>query len=219
MNFGEFKALLLDFLRADADTTYPDSLLFQAYELAADAINPWIPCQAVADLTSGSTNEIDLPIDLWKIEAVQDYETGEFLPRFLLSPRMPLPPVTTTPYLGGEKLSWSEFPRGKLYFSMTPEESKVFRLFYCRHYGKPSNEQDDSFVLETPTAALSGIIYFAASHCVMPHSIVSSQIRQFNTRVDAGTPVDNVLENTVKMLRTMFMQEMDRLPKYSGAAQ
>jgi hypothetical protein len=69
------------------------------------------------------------------------------------------------------------------------------------------------FQFDFPRYAANGVVLWAAANCVVPSSVASSQIRQFNLRVDSGTPVDNALEQSARFIRQLFVDEMSRMPK------
>jgi hypothetical protein len=227
--YGQFATLLLNTLGAPEDTTYSDQLLYEATALAMDAILPWIPNQKVTTLTSGSTAVIALPVDCYEVEAVVDDYDGSVLERITLTPkaRRPLTSQTSTKQTAYD---WLEYPRGYLNFTMVPTKpssgvddegvplttTRTFVVYYKAYWSKPSSSADVNFTLPVPDAVIAGMLYWAAAHCIIPSSNISSQIRQFGTKVDSGTPVDNVLENSAMFLRKMFVEEMNRLPKHRG---
>jgi hypothetical protein len=229
--FGEFKTLLLHALGAEPNTTYSDALLWDATCGALDAILPWCPNQKYDVLTSGSGSEIELPSDCYEVEAVVDIYSGIVLERAILVPGKSRPTANVakrSPY------DWMEYPRGFLNFSITPEgpvgttvdetgvvtsgSGREFGVYYKAIWPKPANSSDDSFAMPMPQISRTGMIFWASAYAVTASGVVSSQIRQFNTKVDSGTPEDNVLEETVKHLRALFIEEMNRLPKYRGHA-
>lgn len=232
ITLGDFKAWVVAALGSQEDVTYTDELIFDGLCLALDAIMPWVPNQKVVTLTSGSGPEIALPDDCYYPEVVVDLEAGLVLERVTLSPGKGRPKA------GESKSSaydWMEYPRGYIHFSVTPETGQVaydeygqpiatsgsgreFSLYYQAYWSKPTSKDDDSFILPMPSMALNGVLYWTCAHCVIPGAATSAQIRQFNTKVDSGVPTDNALENIAKFLRQLFVEEMNRLPKYRGHA-
>jgi hypothetical protein len=231
ITFGSFKTMLLATLGAVEGTTYGDDLLWNAACLAEDAILPWVPNQKFVELTSGSGPTLAVPSDCFNIEAVVDGIDGTVLERVTLIPGRKRPVAGTTKV---SSYDWFEYPKGYINFGVTPVNPNVqvvdengvassgsarpFTVYYQGAWEKPESETDDTFILPVPDVAITGMLYWAAAHCLIPSSNVSSQIRQFNTRVDSGTPVDNVLQESAAFLRKIFIEEMNRLPKYRGVA-
>jgi hypothetical protein len=229
--YAQFKATILNALGATEGTTYSDELIYDAVRLASDAILPWVPNQKYVTLTSGSDAALALPGDCYQVDAVVDNYDSLVLERMTLSPgkrRRNSDSNLSTPY------DWMEYPRGYINFTIAPTDpdsitidengisvaavGREFTIYYQAYWSKPSSETDDAFVLPMPSAALNGMLYWACAHCMVPGSVTSAQIRQFNTKVDSGSPVDNTLEAMAKYLRAMFVEEMNRLPKYRGSA-
>jgi len=231
VTFGSFRTMLLATLGAAEGTTYSDELLWDATCLAINAVTPWVPNAKWTTLTSGSGPTLALPNDCYVVEAVVDGYDGRVLERVTLTPGKYRPIAGQThsaPY------DWFEYPKGYLNFGVAPENPDVqvidengvatsgsgreFIVYYQAIWGKPASETDDLFILPVPDAAIVGMLYWAAAHCLVPSSNVSAQIRQFNTRVDSGSPADNVLQESATFLRKLFVEEMNRLPKYRGVA-
>lgn len=221
LNYADLKGMLLHTLGATEGTTYSDALLYESVINAFDAILPWVPNQAIADLTSGSGMDMTMPDDCYRIEAVYDLEDGLVLERTHITANKQMPKQSQTTRTG--PYNWVEYPKNHINFLQIPYsnvgagvEGRDFRVFYIAYWDKPTDKDDDTFVLTFPVSALAGVLYWAAAHCLVPGATVSSQIRQFNTRVDSGQPTDNVLEQEIKFLRGMFLDEMNRQPKYIG---
>jgi hypothetical protein len=58
------------------------------------------------------------------------------------------------------------------------------------------------------------MVYYTASHCLLPRSVNSAQIRQFNQRVDSGNPEHNPLKAESEWLLQRFYAEMKLMPSY-----
>lgn len=210
--FGEFKALVALSLSDPTYDLYSEELIYRATLGAINAVMPYCPKPKVETITGdGLLDSFELPSDIYKLEAIQDVSAGLFLDRAILAPGQARNANNRSP------INWLEYPRGYMYFSRIPELSAVYRVYYQTYYNVPSSSSDDSFVFETPKSAMFGMLYWAMAHCIVPGSISSAQIRQFNTRLDSGTPVDNVLEASARFCRALFIDEMNRQPKYFGA--
>lgn len=214
--FGDFSNRLLHALGAEANTTYSPDLIWESCVNALNAILPWCPNLQVATLTVlANTKTVALPSGCWRIEAVQDDTTGLIMPRFDLRPGQ----VRRNASDRKNFSDWMEYPKGSVYLSNATETDKTLTVYYIATWAKPANKADTTFVIPAPEGAMTGMVYYAASHCLVPGSVNSAQIRQFNTKVDSGTPVDNSLEVEAKFLRLLFIEEMKSLPKYVGAIQ
>jgi hypothetical protein len=221
MDFGSFKEMLLTTLQATAETTYSSELLFHSTGLAMQAILPWCANPLVDTLISDGSNTLDLPTGVYRVEAIEDLAENVILPKLLLTPG-PRPSPEMPMAAGGRRVApatWIEYPKGKIRLSLRPEAGHEFLLYYLGSFGQPDNADDDDFIFETPDSVLNGILYYAASHAIVPSAIGSAQIRQFNTKIDSGKPVDNVLEQASRYMRVLFLEEMNRQPKYVGAVQ
>lgn len=205
--YGDFKELVSQSLNDLELVTYNDELIFSATIGAMEAILPWCPKNSLTTVVGNGVNDtFALPWNAYRLNAVQSVATGIFLSRAQ---------IVSGKARGGISgvVDWLEYPRGYLYMSEIPSENIEYRLYYEAHYSMPANASDESFVMETPKSALMGMCYWACSHCVVPYSIASAQIRQFSTKVDSGSPTDNVLEQSARFLRALFIDEMNRQPK------
>src|SRR5512146_998807 len=214
LTFSDFKDLVYTVLD-DANQTgqYSDVLVFHATVGALYAILPWCPKPALQVYTGdGTTYRFDLPIDLYRIEAVQDVDSGLFLNRALFSPGQ-YRQTATTP----TNTNWLIYPKGKLWINKVYELDKQVNLYYQAYYTAPISESDDAFVFETPRSAVPGMVYWAAAHCLFPKSTSGAVLNAVKTRIDSGTPLDNVLQQAAEFYRRLFIDEMNRQPKYIGA--
>jgi hypothetical protein len=225
MIFGDFKIRLRSLLQEPegdgTGTTYPNQILFEATCAAIDAVLPWCPNLKIASLVSeGTSKSVPLPADCYRIEAVEDAR-NIMLPKAVLTPGSirPAEGTSTTASIEIQPADWIEFPTGYLRFSLLPSSGEAFRLYYQAYFAHPADEDDDDFELTVPQSVLTAMLYYAAAHSILPSSVASAQIRQFNTRIDSGQPVDNVLEQSARFFRQLFIDEMSRQPRYIGIPQ
>ena len=225
MIFGDFKIRLRSLLQepddGSSESTYPNQLLYEATCAAVDAVLPWCPNLKIDALVSdGTSKSIALPADCYRIEAIED-SRNIMLHKAVLTPGSirPAEDTSTTASINIQPADWIVFPTGYLRLSLLPSDDEAFQLYYQAYYEHPEDEDDDDFVLTVPQSVLTGMLYFAAAHCILPSSVASAQIRQFNTRVDSGQPVDNVLEQSARFFRQLFIDEMSRQPRYIGVPQ
>lgn len=179
-----------------------------------DAILPWVPKTALVTLTSGSNGFLfALPADCYSVQSVLIVETNVFVPKATLSPRSSWTQGIQTDN------NWIDYPMGYLTFSEEIEEGETIQVFYHAFWTKPSSPPAAAFVIEVPTYAHQGMVYYAASQVMMQQATGSGGIRQFNTRVDSGTPEDNPLLVLSQRFLERFYQEMKMMPPYTKVGQ
>jgi hypothetical protein len=213
VKFEDFRAMILNTLKADEDSTYSDELIHEATCLAIDAILPWIPKAALTTITAdGLLDRFPLPADCYAIEAIQDVTTGTFVEKDLIQPGK----MRNSAQGDRNLFTWLEFPRGSLYLSKVLDQGREIRVYYTAYFNKPSTKDDLDFELETPRYALAGMLYWACAHCVIPFSTSAAQVRNWNQKIDSGKPTDNPLEANARFYRQLFIDEMTRVPKVVG---
>lgn len=216
MNFGEFRTLVLNILKASADTTYPNALLYDAACGAQVAILPWVPCRKIATLTAtASQDTFELPADCYSVETLQDVESGVIMERAVFQPGKTRNALSNSRSSG---FDWIEYPAGSVFLSRPMDLGAQIRLYYIAHYDNPADADDDSFTLQVPRYAIIGMAYYAAAHAVLPSAVAAGQIGQFKQRIDSGTPTDNPMAELSRFFRQLFIEEMNRLPRYPGAS-
>lgn len=185
-----------------AGSSHSASLLLASVSAAIDAILPWMPKASVATLTGDSaTTVFDLPTDLYRLEAVwysNDYffkSATQFVPRYQFA----------NP---DGQIDYIEYPEGKITFSIPPAGD--IKIYYSAVWAKPAADDDD---LETPAIAYTGISLYAASHCLLPDAVAAANVRQYGTKIDAGTPIHNPVADMSKSLLARFEEEMRKLPE------
>lgn len=170
---------------------------------ALDAILPWVPKKAIATIPSG-TEVYVLPDDVYDVEAVFDKNAGIIIPMLQLEPG----DVFLSDY-------WLSFPSGSLTFNAALANDCI--LHYLTYWDKPETEQDLTGDFEPPAVCMTPITYYAAAYVLLPSSVQSAEIRQFNVKADSGNPEHNPIEQSVKFLLALFRQGMDAIPSYQRA--
>lgn len=193
-------------------TGYDPELINDALCMAFDAILPWMPKTATITLTGdGSVTSFTLPSHLYEIEAIVSNQ-GEVLPRSLLS---------VGQHIGTRSQNindWLEYPTGKVSFSKVPVKDETLTVYYLAHWNKPTTETEKDAIMEPPERATIGIALYAAAYAIFPSAVGASEIRQFNTRIDSGTPEQNPMQKTALYILDLFQREMSRHPKHQKAA-
>jgi hypothetical protein len=198
----------------DADAaTYGDELCYDGIVAAHDAILPWVPKQSITTVTAGSDGLLfALPADTYIVQAVQIESSGEFVPKANFAPRS----IRRSDYLAQD---WIEYPSRYVSLANSLSEGSKVNIYYLAYWDKPANAENGTFVLTVPPMAHQGLVYYAASHVLLPSAVNSASIRQFNQRIDSGTPEDNPLKTESKYLLERFMNEMKMMPPYAKVGQ
>lgn len=190
------------------------SLMYDAVCMAHDALLPWVPRCELSVFTAGSDGaNFALPADLYQIDAVQDTNTGLFIPKATLAPR-----GTRSVGVYADN-DWAEYPTGTLTLARAISEGQQLTVYYRAYWTKPANEDDTTFVITVPSVAIAGLIYWACAHCQLARSTNASFLAQFKTRVDSGNPEDNPLEQSAKFFLNRFQQVMNNMPPYTKVVQ
>ncbi len=142
-----------------------------------------------------------LPADLIDIEAVRETENNVLLPRLNLSAGQVFTDRTGN--------GWTPYPEGSITFANPVLESTI-EIFYSAVWSKPLLEAD---TLEVPSIAHTAVLLYAASYCILTESSGAARLRQYNTRVDSGTPTDNPLENLSVLMLKRYELEIQRIPQ------
>jgi hypothetical protein len=154
----------------------PASLLLDAIQAASIAVSQrvWKP-QTLA--IAAAATDVDLPDGILDVEGVLDIKNNAFLSRAQIIEGSTSDRGTT----------WTEFPYGKISFSDALEEGGV--LYYSSTWSVPDSIVDTD-TLDPPTKLSLAMSYYGACYCMMARASGSSDIRQFGTKVDSGTPTD-----------------------------
>jgi len=187
---------------------FSEDLLKDGIHAALDAILPWVPMRATVTLavTSGSNGNMEyaLPDDCYGIEGVYDID-GVPIRYARLDPEM---------YRGdaSQEQDWIEYPIGHLLFSK--EVTDDLTVFYVAYWPKPTTSNS---YIAVPNHLVTALSLYATAYSLIPGGISSATIRQFNQRVDSGTPEDNPLGTRVEKLLRLFEIEMNRYPPHLRA--
>ena len=205
---GEFRGKILRLLGdVDADG-YSEDLLLDAIVSSHTAVLPWRP-KAMKDESTviGDGTDVDfaLPSDLVEVQAVIVQDTGEVLPQAVFSPGS---------YHGtgiSPTNDWILYPEGYITFSKAIADGGVYSAFWTAPTAMDNDTLDAD--LEVPDVLITGMVYYAASHALMPSAVGAAELRQFGTRPDTGNPEHNPVRDAVTYLLSAFNREMNRLPE------
>jgi hypothetical protein len=203
--FGDLKRKILLLLADEADEespvgggTYSAALLQDAVHAALNAICQRVWKSSVA-VTEEDVSTFGLPSDVIDVEAVYDTKLGIFIPRI----QMQVGQAFGHP--NGN--AWHLFPSGTLAFINNVIDGAT--VYYSARWAKPTRDND---LLEPPDSALTCLILYSASYCVLTDIASSGSIRQFNTKVDSGVPTDIPAKVVSDFLLARFEIELKRVP-------
>jgi len=187
--------------------TFSDQLLLDGINAGMKAIVPWLPKKKVAQcLTSGSM--VALPDDVYLVDALYSPDNSYWLPHMTI--RSGPAPSASLPM-------WMEYPNG--YISLTSEnlDGKYLDVYYFSDWVEATTTGSATESLDTPSFADLAIVYYACSYCLVSGAMQSSQLRQFNTKIDSGNPDDNPLKEMSIVLMQRFMNEVKLFPPIEKA--
>jgi hypothetical protein len=210
--FSDLRLRILRMLNDPDGEGNTDALIMDAINAAFDAILPWTPKTATSQITGdGSAVEFALPADCYEVEALVVNDTGEHLPRAILAPGQTR--GTYTPNTN----DFLEYPSGSITLSKNLDTDEIYDLFYLAHWTKIANSDGWDSIIEVPSRAETGIVLYASAYLLLPQGVSAAEIRQFNTRVDSGTPEQNPMQKTALWMIELFQREMNRHPKHQKA--
>lgn len=193
-----------------AAARYGDELIYDGVVAAHEAILPWVPKFMSITVTAGSDGQtITLPSDVYAVQALRRVENGAFIRKANMAPGT----VRHTDL--DQAIDWIEYPAGYLNLSPDVDAGEEFILYYHAYWNIPASASDTSFVLEVPRCAHQGLIFYACAVALTPSSVNSASIRQFNLRIDSGTPEDNPLKAEADYMLKRFYQEMKMMPPFT----
>lgn len=179
------------------------SILMDGITAALKAVSSRIWKPATFEIGGGVTSS-DLPADLIDIEGVKDLTSGAFVPKIPLS-------------IGGTfKNGWMLYPVNTITFLNTLETNGA-RIYYSAVWATP--EEDlytpiiDDVVLDIPAILAVPVSFYATGYCMLERASESAVLRQYNTKVDSGQPIDNPLKDMANEFFRLFDVEMKRYPQ------
>lgn len=169
---------------------------------ALESVLPWVFKRSVETLTAdGILTSFALPLDLYRIVAVFDTDSGIYIPKNILS-------SGESP---GHDLEsnqdWMEYPEGYLSLANAPDGDMIL------HYGAVWDVPvDDDDVIEPPEWIHRALVFYAASYILLDRATAAANIRQWNVEVDSGTPIMNPMRDMSTYFLERFRIEMERVP-------
>jgi hypothetical protein len=205
---GNLRDRILRLVDDPSGIGYNDIAIRDALASAQDAILPWIPKLQTSTIVGTGASSYLLPTELYEVQSVVDVITGQSLNRATLSPNS----------YHGDTIEatndWILYPSGYISFSKELAVGINYTLYYTARYNELDDPLNTLEVIEPPSWTIVALCYYAASILLVPEAVSASTIRQFNTRVDSGTPEHNPMQKSVTFLQNLFIQEMNRNPKF-----
>lgn len=190
-----------------SNVTFTDQLVIDGVNAGLSALMPWLPNKKVAScLTSGSL--VSLPDGVYLVDALYLPESSYWLKHLS---------IKTGPSENLAYPSWFEYPNGYVSLSDDSIDGKYVDVYYFTNWTEITTSGSNTDNLETPPFANLALIYYAASYCLASGAMQSSQLRQFNTKIDSGTPEDNPLKEMSIVMMQRFMNEVKTFPPLEKA--
>ena len=204
-SFGNLKALVVRLVADEisptasviSGMTTPSELLSDAISAGLKAILPWVWKTATYPIIAAAT-DLDLPGDLYRIEGVYDDSLNAYLNENIITAGLP--------FASESGNMWIEYPEGHITFLDDLPDGGT--LYYAAYWAEP--KLDDEYI-EAPPVVIPGLAFYAASYCLLPRATASATLRQFNVKVDSGTPTENPIMDMSNAFMKRFEIEMGRV--------
>jgi len=204
---SELTLLVENLLSSAVENTNVSDLIFDGIVSSHRAILPYVP-NIKETVISGSDGRVfTLPDDVYFVESVYDLSTTSILDKARLTPGSRWGSSTSSETL------WMNIPNG--YISLNRALSPIsydLGIIYSALWEAPASAADTTFVITVPEYAIFGMALFATSYVLAVISTDTSMLRQYNTRIDSGNPIDNPLQNSSEFIKRRFIEEMSRMP-------
>lgn len=206
--YGDVRGRVLRLLKDETGSQFSSELVYDSVLAAHRAILPWVPKFQTATYTSSGSDVFALPSDIYRIESVQD-DSGVFLAKATMAPS-----IQNTSL---RKNVWIDYPTNHISFVSEVPAGDNFTVYYQAYWTEPSSGSDS--LIEVPRHAEVGLVYYACAHTLLSKSTAAASLRQFNNKVDSGTPTDNPVKDMVELFMARFHQEMKTMPSFTRATQ
>lgn len=209
---GELRNRVLRLLDDPDGANYTPELQLDAICAAHDAILPWQPKTEIANLAGNSVLTVfALPTEVYEVEACVVRSSGENLPQAFF-----IPGKFRGAGLGATN-DWLEYPHGQLTFSKAIPAGETYDVYYTAHWSHPDSTWADTMPLEPPEFVMVAMSLYAASYAILPAAVSVSEVRQWATKVDSGTPEHNPMQKSSDYLLKLFIAEIGRHPRHQRA--
>lgn len=107
-------------------------------------------------------------------------------------------------------LSYSEWPQGTLLLSSLPSGTSTLYVRYFATYPHPVADSDPILI---PLWARHAVAHLIGAYAMTSVSVNAGNIRQWNTKQDSGTPIQNPLETQQKTLMELYERSIARVTR------
>jgi len=178
-------------------------MILDGINAGINAIMPWLPKREVQSIVVTGGSLIELPSDVYQVEAVYSRSDNYWLEELAIKPGS----------LGSPSVpKWYQYPSGFITLTLDRAD-ETMDVYYFTNWQSITTSGSPTENLETPQFVDVALIYYACSYCLASGAMQSSQLRQFNTRIDSGNPEDNPLLQMSNVLMTRFLNEVKMFPK------
>lgn len=210
VSLSEIKLELLRLLGDDQDLTayevsgqeYTHEHMLDGIRAGLDAICTRCWKRDSIAVLAGAT-ELEIPDGVIGVEAVWDKTNVSMIPRVFL----------THGNLASSINGWLPYPTGKATF-ISPIGENGAIAYVSKMWDYPTTDDE---LLEPPNIALTSVLFFAASYCLVRPSVGAAVIRQYNSRVDSGNPSDNPVMDMSTFMLKRYDIELQRIPMMEKA--
>lgn len=171
-------------------TTTSEHLMFGICA-ALDALCVRVWKKSSVDIEDGDT-EITAPDDLISVEGVYDNTINSFIPKAQF--------ISGVALSAGNNSVWLDYPYGSIVFTTAMETGG--KLYYGAYWEHPI---EDSDVIECPNICSTYLSLYAASYCLQGIATQQANLRQYNTKVDSGNPI----QLPAKDMSTFFLKRAE----------
>ncbi len=215
--FGSYKKKLIriagDNIKVDSGPSGPVPVIpIRGVQLDADLLED--ACHAALHAITGrqwktarhdiaeAGEEFELPVNLIEIDSVYDMDLAIFIPKMIFD--------VGTSFLSSasEGNAWIDTPNGSIVFTNGVQDSGA-QIYYSAGWELPV---DDDEALECPEFCLTALLLYGASYVFLRKAALQSELAQFKTKVDSGTPEDIPAAAVGNYFLKRFESEMTRMP-------
>jgi len=202
---SELTTLVENLLSSAMANTIASDLVFDGIVSAHAAILPYVPNIKETTISGSDGKKYVLPDDVYSVEAIYDPTTTTVLEKTRLVPGSRWGSSTSS------ETQWLPIPHGYVSLNKTLT-TFTLGIVYSALWETPSNASEVDFEIKVPEYAIFGMALFATSYVLAVLSTDTSQLRQYNTRVDSGTPIHNPVADSSEFFKRRFIEEMSRMP-------
>jgi hypothetical protein len=206
MLFSELTLLVENLLSSSLGNTNASELIYDGLIAGHTAILPWVPNYKETIISGSDGRKFVLPDDVFSIEGVYDPSTTVIYAQVALSAG------NTWGLSTSNDIYWYPIPTGYISLNRVLTSGYDLGIIYRGMWGVPADITDIDFVVTVPKYAIFGVALFATSYVIGVLSGDTSALRQYNTRIDSGSPSDNPVQNTSEFFMKRFVNEMGRMP-------